>query len=113
MNIIQQIVSEYRIERGNGKAMPLRKFAKELSKPLEAIQMSISYGSIQNWESGKRVPDDDRLHALVMFARPNTWQWNLANDLKAAKYPRVHWPTGEIGKRLLEMEEHEIDSQAT
>ena len=112
MTPIQKIVREYRIQQGNGKTLSLREFAHELSRPLEAIRMSITYGSIQNWESGKYKPDDDRIHALIIFAAPNSWQWHFANDLKAAKYPRVHWPTGEIGKRLLEMEEHEDDSAA-
>lgn len=98
---IQKIVSEYRKAQGNGNALPYRKFSEQLSKPLALLKRSISYASVQNWESGKYEPNDDDLHALVMFAHPTSWQWHFANDLKAAKYPTVHRPTGEIGKRIL------------
>lgn len=101
MNQIQEIVKAYRESMGNGKPLPLRDFAAELSKPLAPLRMSITYGSVQHWEAGRYEPDDDRLHALTMFASPQSWQWHFANDLKAAKYPTVHWPTGEIGKQIL------------
>lgn len=101
MNNFQKIVSEYRKLRGNGKPMPYRQFALELSKPLAVMQREISYASVQHWETGKHEPNDDDLHLLVICAKPHTWQWRFASDLRAAKYPTVYQPTGEIGKRIL------------
>lgn len=109
MNPIQEIVKAYRRNQGNGKPQSMRAFAAELSTPLAALQMKITYGSIQHWEAGKYEPNDESLHALVMFAHPQSWQWNFANDLKAAKYPGVHQPTGEIGKRILGLEDSDND----
>ena len=76
-------------------------FAEGLSRPLKVLNRSIPPDTTRNWERGASHPKDEDLHALTRFARPNTWQWKLAHDLKAARYPGVHHPVGEIGKRVL------------
>jgi len=106
MNKIQEIVKSYRAQLGNGKPMPLRQFARELSKPLAPLQKTITYSAVNYWENGKREPSGETLHALMLYAQPNSWVWHFANDLKAAKWPGVFPPTGEIGKRILAPEQN-------
>ena len=110
MTQIQKIVKAYRTAQGNGKPLSLRDFAEQLSEPLAVMRMKITYGSIQHWEAGKYEPDDDKLHLLIICAKPHTWQWHLASDLRAAKYPSVYEPVGAIGKQILTMVEAENES---
>lgn len=102
MTPLQEIVNLYRKQQGSAdKPLPYREFSEQLSAPLANLKRRISHASIHNWETGQTIPNDDDLHALVMFAKPQSWQWHFANDLKAAKYLEIHWPTGEIGKQVL------------
>ena len=102
---IQQIVHEYRKDLGeDGKPMAYRPFAEQLSEPLAVMQRKISHASVQNWETERYEPNDDDLHLLVICAKPHTWQWHFACDLRAAKYPTIYQPVGEIGKRILMVE---------
>ena len=111
MNPIQEIVKAYRIAQGNGKPLPLREFAEQLSAPLQAIKRSFTYGSIQHWEAGRHAPDDDKIHLLILIAPEHTWQCQFASDVRAAKYPTVYQPVGEIGKRILGVVEGEHDPE--
>jgi hypothetical protein len=99
---IPKIVRAYRLHlSGDENPVPYKPFANQLSQPLEILNRVIAASTILAWECSEYPPSDVDLHALTMFARPNTWQWNFAQDIKAAKYPGIHPPTGVIGKRIL------------
>lgn len=112
-NVLGSIVHEYRRAQGNNhKVLSLRGFASRLCKPVEILRLSISYETIRAWEGGTSVPKDEFLHALTIFTEPQSWQWKFAQDCKAAIYPSIHEPVGEIGKRVL-LGESVHDEKAT
>lgn len=109
MTNVCKVVLGYRKAQGSGeKPLPLRDFARELSAPLIPLQLGVTFQAVSKWEKGKAIPKSEFLHVLTVMAAPFSWQWQFAQDLKAAIFPEVHEPVGEVGKRVLAPERGQV-----
>ena len=78
---ISYIVRVY-MTRVGGKQISLRRFARQMNKPLEnAGIQGFTHQSVYNWLNQKHLPSMRGLTTLMSVAAPNSWQWQFANDL--------------------------------
>lgn len=102
-SLIGDILRDYRVQLGEGWVpITFGEFAALLSIPLKPLGRTITPGEVYAWELGRSLPPDRDLQVLRLFSKPNSWQWLLAGDLRAAKYPQIHRASSKIARALLD-----------
>jgi len=101
-NNISKIVEEYRFQLAAGWQPPTYgEFAAALSEPLKPCNRAITPQQVFDWENGRDEPGDSDLNLLWTQSQPNSWQWRLARDLRAAKHPEAHRASSPFARKLL------------
>jgi len=104
-NLIGEILRDYRVQLGETwEPVPLGEFAALLSLPLQSQGRTITPEEVSAWEQGRCPPPDDLVNLIRLLARPNSWQWRLAGDLRAVKKPQVFRASSPIVRALLGQE---------
>jgi hypothetical protein len=83
-----------------------KEFAWELSRPLKQIGQAFTPATIQAWEKVGAYPSDEVLEILLSHALDYSWQYQFAQDMRAAIHPSTHQPASPLGKRILGCETH-------
>ena len=97
---ISEIVAEYRKLQGEGRMMPLRAFAEELSEVIRDIGLTISHQSIKNWQDRSHLPKTFIILQIKLNS-PMDWRRDFAQDILAVLNPDIYQPASLIGVRAI------------